>query len=154
MKILEIRVKRFRLMLLALVVSFFGPLVTRILVQGLFPREELLSHVRGSVIATSILLLISVWRRNIQLTNDILRAPVKNGFFHRSEVVSLSRIVISRSFKDKLCGSQISTQDGEVIHVSPFFYSRKDIEMLLRELERKCSRGGENEEDAERDRTS
>ena len=135
---LEIKIKRLRLILLSFVIAFIGPLVTRVLVQGLFPREELLPHVRGAVIATFVLFLISIRWKNIRLTNHTLQAPVKKNWGYRFEIVDLAEITVSRSHKDKLLGSQISTKNGGIVRISSLFYSNKDIKKLVSELEKRC----------------
>ena len=76
-------------------------------------------------------------RFNICLTDTTLRAPVKRKRFGFAKPITfdLSEILVNRSLRDRLIGTQIVTTDGEPLQIHSFFYDRKSISKLLDAIE-------------------
>ena len=88
----------------------------------------------------SLMMAIPFFRRalNIVLTETTLQAPRwKRGNRWKSITVDLSDISLSRTLRDRLNGTQIVTNDGDLLYISSFFYPPKTVSKLFDEIERR-----------------
>ena len=73
---------------------------------------------------------------NIILTETMLQAPTwKIGNRWIPITVDLSDVSVSRSLRDRLHGTQLVTNDGQILRISSFFYAPKAVSNLFDEIE-------------------
>lgn len=128
------------------VTMFISFSIKTVLQYGMFEMSEVWLFLRGRVIEAlvatatfSLVLAIPYFqgRFNILLTDTKLQAPVKRKRFEFAKPImfDLSEILVNRSLRDRLIGTQVVTNDGEPLQIHSFFYDRKSISKLLDAIE-------------------
>ena len=73
----------------------------------------------------------------VVLSQNTLKAPMKRQGLSllKSATVDLSEIVVSRYLVDRIFGTQLATNDEEIIQVNSVLYSAHAVRKLLDEIE-------------------
>ncbi len=128
------------------VTTFILFAINTVVRYGMFEMSEVWLFLRGraieALVATATFSLVLAipylqGRFNICLTDTTLRAPVKRKRFEFAKPITfhLSEILINRSLRDRLIGTQVVTSNGEPLQIHSFFYDRKSISKLLDAIE-------------------
>lgn len=146
METIQLQPRYLRLAIQMFLMFFAFFFFTKLLRYGFFSCSETWLVLRAraieALVATvgysiSLAIIFPLKHRNVILTQKTLRAPMKSkGYgWMKATTVDLSEIVISRALIDRLCGAQLATNDGKIIHINSIFYPASTVRKLVDEIE-------------------